>query len=108
MAEVTGLTAWDAFLRLSQLPRLLFLDSSAPGPLGRYSYLMADPFAWQESNQGDANPFPILQGRLNQYRVEPVPGLPPFQGGAAGMFGYDLAHYIEKAAAARYRRFSNS
>src|SRR5947207_11114359 len=28
--------------------------------------------------------------------MEPVEGLPPFQGGAAGVFGYDLCHHLEK------------
>jgi para-aminobenzoate synthetase component 1 len=28
--------------------------------------------------------------------MKPMPGLPPFVGGAAGLLGYDLCHYIER------------
>src|SRR5262249_6790859 len=38
----------------------------------------------------------VLAERLARHRVEPVPGLPPFQGGAAGLFGYDLCHHLER------------
>ena len=38
--------AWDVARKLSDLPHLLFLDSALPAsPLGRYSFVAADPFA---------------------------------------------------------------
>ena len=43
-----------------------------------------------------ADPFAVLRERLAQWRVETVADLPPFQGGAAGLFGYDLCHHIER------------
>ena len=81
-----------------------------PGALGsRFSYLTADPFLVLRSRgrqvvikQGGAceciegDPWPILQGLLQRYRVERAPGLPPFQGGALGYWGYDLGRHLER------------
>jgi para-aminobenzoate synthetase component 1 len=33
---------------------------------------------------------------LTEWHSESIAGLPPFQGGAAGLFGYDLCHHIER------------
>ena len=35
---------------------------------------------------------------LSGYRVAPLEGLPPFAGGAVGMFGYDLVRTVERLA----------
>ena len=43
-----------------------------------------------------ADPFAVLRERLAQWRIERIANLPPFQGGAAGLFGYDLCHHIER------------
>ncbi len=97
---------WDVCLQLAHLPGLLFLDSALDHPdLGRYSFLAADPFSWLRARKRrvslnghvrDADPFAILAEELAQHRAEPVAGLPPFQGGAAGLFGYDLCHHLER------------
>ncbi len=117
--------AWEACRRLSQLPHLLFLDSASRLPeLGRYSYLMADPFRWIVSRRGQVrivdpageatspnfthipdDPFSVLARHLREFSVETVPGLPPFQGGAAGLFGYDLCHHIERLPRPRLDEF---
>jgi para-aminobenzoate synthetase component 1 len=99
--------AWDVCRRLAHLPHLLFLDSaSGPGELARYSYVTAQPFAWLQSRgrqtrlsgkrQSAANPFTVLAEQLKHFTTESRPGLPPFQGGAAGTFGYDLCHHLER------------
>ena len=88
---------WDAARRLAHWPHLLFLDSAArDSPLGRYSFITADPFDWLRSRGKDDNPFPRLTECLTRWRTETLPGLPPFQGGVAGLFGYDLCHHIER------------
>src|SRR5262249_38287914 len=46
--------------------------------------------------KGAGDPFQALQHSLRQWQTETLPGLPPFQGGAAGLFGYDLCHHIER------------
>jgi para-aminobenzoate synthetase component 1 len=38
----------------------------------------------------------VLAERLASFVMEPVKELPPFQGGAAGLFSYDLCHHIER------------
>jgi len=88
---------WDAAQRLACRPHLLFLDSAASdSPGSRFSFVSADPFDWITARGGDDNPFPRLAERLARWRMEAVAGLPPFQGGAAGLFGYDLCHHIER------------
>ena len=88
---------WQVCLRLSSLPRLLFLDSaSRSAALGRYSFVTADPYdmLWAVGGQSD-DPFAMLRKRL-QRPTKTLVGLPPFQGGAAGLFGYGLCHHIER------------
>ena len=76
----------DACARFTGLPHLLFLDSSARGALGRYSFLTAAPPALAGS---DADPLAAARTLLAPQRRAPLPGLPPFQGGIAGYLGYD-------------------
>jgi para-aminobenzoate synthetase component 1 len=98
---------WDAARRLAHRPHLLFLDSAATdSPFGRYSFVTADPFEWLTTRGRDDNPFPRLAGWLARYRAETVPGLPPFQGGVAGLFGYDLCHHIERLPRPRCDEFA--
>jgi para-aminobenzoate synthetase component 1 len=52
------------------------------------------------------DPFRFLAECLGHYSAETVPGLPPFQGGAAGLFGYDLCHHLERLPRPRYDDFA--
>jgi para-aminobenzoate synthetase component 1 len=98
--------AWDIACRLARRPRFLFLDSAATdSSLGRYSFLTADPFDWLRTRGKDDDPFPRLAASLARWHAEPVPGLPPFQGGAAGLFGYDLCHHLERLPRPRSDEF---
>ena len=72
--------------RFTDLPHLVFLDSSARGAQGRYSFLTADPIA-QVSAGGD--PLATARNLLAPHRRASLTGLPPFQGGLAGYIGYD-------------------
>lgn len=93
------------------LPHVLFFDSALRHPtLGRYSYLTVDPFAWLTARGQSvwrrdadgkhavrgADPFAVLAEQLADFHQETLPGLPPFQGGVAGLFGYDLRHHLER------------
>ncbi|HZU39142.1 MAG TPA: hypothetical protein VFA18_24665, partial [Gemmataceae bacterium] len=103
-----GADLWSMFRIIAGLPRPLFFDSSLNHPqLGRYSFLTADPFAWLWSrgthvelrgidSPRTSDPFAALAHLLNRWRLDTVAGLPPFQGGAAGLFGYDLCHHLER------------
>lgn len=82
-------------------PWALMLDSAAANhPNSRYDILLRQPwktFTWP-STQTKINPFQQLQDELNASPLAPLP-VPyqhlPFQGGLAGLFGYDLGRTLE-------------
>jgi para-aminobenzoate synthetase component 1 len=98
--------------QLRDLPYLLLLDSATdPQRLGRYSFVTADPplvVAAKDGRatlfrDGDATPSALpgdpllaLRNLLAPFAADPVPGLPPFQGGAAGYIGYDYGASLER------------
>jgi para-aminobenzoate synthetase component 1 len=82
----------DACARFTNLPHVVFLDSSARGPQGRYSFLTADPIALA-GQTGD--PLAAARALLAPHTRAPVPGLPPFQGGIAGYVAYDWGAALE-------------
>lgn len=104
--ELQWIAPVTAMQRLAHRSHLTFLDSAASGePLGRYSYLTCDPFgtymvadrraSW--NGQGlDGDPWDVLRSLLANYPQQHRTDLPPFQGGAAGFFGYDLNRTIEQ------------
>jgi para-aminobenzoate synthetase component 1 len=103
----------DVLRRFADRPGLLFLDSALTHPgLGRYSFLAADPFdyLWSRGKlvhgaggrYDDMDPFAALAAHLRQFPSEHDPRLPPFQGGAAGVLGYDLCHHLERLPWPRY------
>ena len=103
MTAVVPLTpAPDPFgtcVRLSRLPYLLFLDSSAQGILGRYSFLTADPIALARTPEE-------ARALLYRQRHEVLPGLPPFQGGIAGYVSYEWGAELERVARPKPDRFT--
>lgn len=58
---------------------------------GRYSFLMADPF--EVFRGGDGDPWTGLRALLSDFPMpaDRDPQAPPFRGGAAGFFSYELA-----------------
>ena len=92
MAAVRGVSDW---------PHLLLLDSALQRePVGRYSFLMADPVeTWtlDEAKFGN-DPFASLKPLLDRWRCDMVPDLPPFQGGIAGLMGYELGRCWRRAS----------
>src|ERR1700744_318176 len=74
------------------------LESADYGRVGRYSFIGYRPrkvVRWSLGEPGD--PYEIAQRELDSARVVPTPGLglPPFAGGAVGMFAYDLVRTVE-------------
>ncbi len=94
---------------VQDMPSPALLDGAMPGASGnRFSYLTADPFLVIRSRgqqitlehdgiceEVEDNPWSTLQSLLRRYRIERVPGLPSFQGGALGYWSYDLGRHLE-------------
>ena len=64
--------------------------------LGRYSFIAADPFETIRGKERDAGWVGRLKSVLADFRTPNLPGLPPFQGGAAGLFSYELGRSLER------------
>ena len=94
-----------------------FSTARRPGSrLGRYSFVMADPWPWsaaarrRDACRGRSSDRPAgVQTRcscvrelLAPHRADPIEGLPPFQGGAAGYIGYDWGLTLERLPAPRF------
>jgi para-aminobenzoate synthetase component 1 len=91
---------------LSKLPHVVFFDSaSREGQLGRYSFVAADPFQWITRPADGSDALAVSQSTLKQYPTLPRTDLPPFQGGAAGLFGYELGRSLESVPAAAINDF---
>jgi len=87
--------------------------------VGTHSFLAFDPFCalverdgralWIEADRQRtvaAGGLRSLAAALNEYRLDPIPGGPPFPSGAAGYLGYELARSLEQIPAARVRETS--
>ncbi|MBM4093516.1 MAG: anthranilate synthase component I family protein [Planctomycetes bacterium] len=96
----------ETFLALAHLPHCLFLDSALRHPeLGRHSFVAADPFDFWRVPGGHPEPLDPVRYRLAAMAAATVEGLPPFQGGAAGLFAYDLNGAFERLPAPRCDEF---
>jgi para-aminobenzoate synthetase component 1 len=94
------------FMRLCQKPHCLFLDSAMRHPtLGRYSFVTADPFDYWEQPADGSDGLAHWAARAATYTTATLPGLPPFQGGAAGLLGYELGRSLEHLPTARFDEF---
>lgn len=112
-----GLDPVAVFRHAARLRHAVFLDSAAvdrptaPPPagaaatirLGRHSFVAADPIhSWQIDRDADwtasraaiAAALPAIRRLLADLACVTIPGLPPFQGGVAGLVAYEvgLAH----------------
>lgn len=89
------------------LPGCLLLESSTqePASLGRYSFLMADPFEVILESVGTSDPFRKIRDALDRFATSTIENLPPMQGGAAGVFSYDLNRSFESIAATKFGDF---
>ncbi len=89
-------TPVSAFLKLRQEGPCFLLESAEQGRVGRYSFIGVKPrkvLRWSLGDPGD--PYALAAQELHRYNPAPLPGLPPFAGGAVGMFAYDLVRTVE-------------
>ncbi|PQO37817.1 aminodeoxychorismate synthase component I [Bremerella cremea] len=101
------LTPEVVFERLAGQEHRFWLDSArADDTLGRYSFLMADP-----SEVIQAGPLQVdealnkLARLQHDFKLLTMEGLPPFQGGAAGYFSYDLNRHFEVVPETNFNEF---
>jgi len=106
----------EACARLADLPFVVLLDSAThPDQVGRHTFLTADPATvvrskgalTQQLDAGRwtriaADPVAHVGALLEPFAAEPVAGIPPFQGGAAGYVGYDWGAQLERVPRTRY------
>jgi anthranilate synthase component 1 len=92
-------TPVSAFLKLRDAdpagPSFL-LESADQGRVGRFSFIGYRPrkvLRWSLGDPGD--PYALAAEEVRQYRPAPIEDLPPFAGGAVGVFAYDLVRTVE-------------
>ncbi|MDO9353154.1 MAG: chorismate-binding protein [Solirubrobacteraceae bacterium] len=90
-----------AFLKLRAAdpdsPGFLLESAEQAQQVGRYSMLGIRPrevVRWS-LGQDDRDPYDLVADLTEGARQAPVEGLPPFIGGAVGLFGYDLVRTVE-------------
>jgi anthranilate synthase component 1 len=89
-------TPISAFLKLRGEGPAFLLESAEQGRVGRWSFIGFRPrsvLRWSLGDPGD--PYELAAAEVARYRQAPLPGLPPFSGGAVGVFGYDLVRTVE-------------
>ena len=107
-------TPVSAFLKLRGRGPAFLLESAEQGQrFGRFSFLGFRPRAVLRYEAGrltadeggavreleGSDPFGAVADYLSRYRVARLEGLPPFAGGAVGLFGYDLVRTVERLPA---------
>ncbi|MCJ1459794.1 hypothetical protein MMC28_010173 [Mycoblastus sanguinarius] len=86
----------------------LFESAANSETIGRYSFVGADPRKILKTGPGygpEADPLPLLEKELAQYREAVIPGLilPTLTGGAIGYVGYDCVRYFEPRTARKMK-----
>ena len=95
-------TPVSAYLKLRGGGPSFLLESAEQGQkVGRWSVLGFKPRAVIRVEGGDhPDPYSLVADELARYRIAPLEGLPPFAGGAVGLFGYDLVRTAEPTVGA--------
>src|SRR4051812_15125733 len=99
-------TPVSAYLKLRGEGPSFLLESAEQGQrVGRWSFLGVQPRSVMRLQDGALtidgaprpfdDPYKAVADELERYRLPPLEGLPPFAGGAVGLFGYDLVRYAE-------------
>jgi len=105
-------TPVSAYLKLRGEGPSFLLESAEQGQrFGRWSFLGFRPRTVIRLEEGVltvggeprelGDPYEAVAAELERYRVAPLDGLPPFAGGAVGLFGYDLVRYAEPTVGER-------
>ncbi|MBS0290462.1 MAG: aminodeoxychorismate synthase component I [Proteobacteria bacterium] len=101
--EIDYVCPITVFAGLPQNNAILLDSACQENQQGQYSFIALDPFlimtCQTKVTLGDetfsADPFEVLADSLKKYPLERLNDLPPFQGGVAGMLGYELGTFLE-------------
>ena len=90
---------------------LMFESVKGPFRIARYSFLAFEPYSEYQARDRkhtlitpegtehpQEHPVTTIRTMVDSHEQSTVPGLPPFQGGAAGLMTYDFLHYLERVA----------
>src|SRR3954453_14551313 len=105
-------TPVSAYLKLRGEGPSFLLESAEQGQrVGRWSFLGVQPRSVMRLAEGELtvdgerrafdDPYAAVADELERYRLAPLDGLPPFAGGAVGLFRYDLVRHAEPRGGAR-------
>jgi anthranilate synthase component I len=105
-------TPVSAYLKLRGAGPSFLLESAEGGQrVGRWSFLGVHPRAVMRLDSGVLtvdgverpfeDPYAAVSEELARYRAAPLADLPPFAGGAVGLFGYDLVRWAEPTVGRR-------
>lgn len=86
---------------------ILFDSALQRDRLGRYSFLTSDPFEVYELPRAETGQDPFAELRLGfqRFSAKTQAGLPPFQGGAAGLLSYEFGGAWERLPKPPYDEF---
>src|SRR5919198_683990 len=98
-------TPVSAYLKLRGGGPSFLLESAEQGRMGRWSFLGFRPRSVIRMDGGRLtvdgeereaeDPYALVAEEVGRWRSAPLDGLPPFAGGAVGLFGYDLVRAAE-------------
>ncbi|WP_397569738.1 anthranilate synthase component I family protein [Schlesneria sp. T3-172] len=94
---------------LADWPNLLLFESALQRRgVGRYTFLMADPInRWElDRSRYGIDPFEQVRAAWKELPTARVAGLPPFQGGIAGLLGYELGQSWERIPTPTFNEFN--
>ena len=105
-------TPVSAYLKLRGNGPSFLLESAEGGQrVGRWSFLGVRPRSVMRVDGGVltvdgqprafADPYTAISEELSRYSAAPLADLPPFAGGAVGLFGYDLVRWAEPTVGRR-------
>ncbi|GAB4389797.1 MAG: aminodeoxychorismate synthase component I [Thermodesulfovibrionales bacterium] len=109
-AEIPFLPPHSLYRPFAGPGSFVFESGKGPDSIARYSFVGFDPcgafrvrdglydvsLAGRRLEVQAKNPLNSLRTLTEGYSQRPVEGLPPFQGGAAGLLSYDLVRYFER------------
>lgn len=93
-------TPVTAYLKVARGNYSFLLESVEGGErLARYSFIGTEPYRVLTTGPGQAiegDPLVGVEEELRRFQLVPLPGLPPFHGGAVGFLTYDVVRHFER------------